>query len=230
MRNLQFRAFISYGHLEPDLVDTDTKDKIYETGLQGFIDTPDLIDFKYQRIKYDSDWYDKDRFELMKFTGMYDKTGKPIYEGDIVEAWSEGIKARGEIKQRIDGLWFINPDWQSGTTWALTPDKDGKTTVLIVGNIYENEGGVIVKKYRKKPIVIEAIQYDKASIGKAQNFCNKMKYNPHNNEYYIETLEGTMLISEGDYIIKGVNGEFYLCKADIFEKTYEEVQNESSIS
>lgn len=87
-----------------------------------------------------------------------------------------------------------------------------------------------MKKYRKKPIVIEAIQYEKASIGKAQNFCDKMRYNPHNNEYYIETLEGTMLISEGDYIIKGVNGEFYPCKADIFEKTYEEVENESSIS
>lgn len=79
-----------------------------------------------------------------------------------------------------------------------------------------------VKKYRKKPVVVEAIKYYKTSIGSAQNFCDKMKYNPHNNEYYIETLEGTMLITEGDYIIKGVNGEFYPCKADIFEKTYEE--------
>lgn len=40
---------------------------------------------------------------------------------------------------------------------------------------------------------------------------------------YIETLEGTMKASVGDYIIKGVNGEFYPCKPDIFEKTYEEV-------
>ena len=77
---------------------------------------------------------------------------------------------------------------------------------------------------KKKSIVVEAIQYDKASIGKAQNFCDKMKYNPHNNEYYIETLEGTMLVTEVDYIIKGVKGEFYPCKADIFEKTYEEVE------
>lgn len=39
----------------------------------------------------------------------------------------------------------------------------------------------------------------------------------------IETLEGTMEASQGDYIIKGINGEFYPCKPDIFEKTYEEV-------
>ena len=222
MRNLKFRAYITYGYTSQESNDPGLFEEIQETGL-GFIDTPDLIDFKNQRIKYDSEWYDKDWFELMESTGMYDKTGKPIYEGDIVEAWSEGLKARGEIKRRIDGLWLIYPAWQSGTTWTLAPDKDGKTTVLIVGNIYENEGGVVVKKYRKKPIVIEAIQYEKASIGKAQNFCDKMKYNPRNNEYYIETLEGTMLVTEGDYIIKGVNGEFYPCKVDIFEKTYEEV-------
>lgn len=46
------------------------------------------------------------------------------------------------------------------------------------------------------------------------------KYNPY---IKIETLEGTMKASVGDYIIKGVNGEFYPCKPDIFEKTYEEV-------
>lgn len=220
MKNLQFRAYITYGYTTQELNDPGLFEEIQKTGL-GFIDTPDLIDFKNQRIKYDSEWYDKDKFELMEFTGMYDKTGKPIYEGDIVEAWNENLKARGEIKRKIDGSWFIHPAGQSGITWSLAPDEDGYTTVLIVGNIYANQG-VKWKKYRKKPIVVEAIQYDKASSRKAQDFCNKIVYNSHKNEYYIETLEGTMLISEGDYIIKGVNGEFYPCKADIFEKTYEE--------
>ncbi|WP_299032375.1 hypothetical protein [uncultured Anaerococcus sp.] len=76
-------------------------------------------------------------------------------------------------------------------------------------------------KYRKKPIVIEAIQYQKKHIFRALDFCNVMKYNPDDNEYYIQTLEGNMLLTEGDYIIKGVNGEFYPCKPDIFNKTYE---------
>lgn len=63
-----------------------------------------------------------------------------------------------------------------------------------------------MKKYRKKPIVIEAYQTDVTLD--------------------IETLEGIMHASAGDYIIIGVNGEQYPCKPDIFEKTYEEVSDE----
>lgn len=59
-------------------------------------------------------------------------------------------------------------------------------------------------KYRKKPVIIEAYQTDK--------------------ELDIETLEGTMHASVGDYIITGVNGEQYPCKPDIFEKTYDPVK------
>ena len=44
------------------------------------------------------------------------------------------------------------------------------------------------------------------------------------NTFFIKTLEGGVLVENGDYIIKGVNGEFYPCKPDIFEKTYEEVE------
>lgn len=62
-------------------------------------------------------------------------------------------------------------------------------------------------KYRKKPVVIEAYQTDK--------------------ELDIETLEGTMHASVGDYIITGVRGEQYPCKPDIFEKTYEPAEAES---
>lgn len=59
-------------------------------------------------------------------------------------------------------------------------------------------------KYRKKPVVVEAYQTDKEMI--------------------IHTLEGDMKASAGDYIITGVNGEQYPCKPDIFEKTYEKVE------
>lgn len=80
--------------------------------------------------------------------------------------------------------------------------------------------------YKKKPVVIEAIKYEKEHIGRALDFCNNnenIQYNPEDNEYYIHTLEGNMKVSEGDYIIKGINGEFYPCKPDIFEKTYEKL-------
>lgn len=80
------------------------------------------------------------------------------------------------------------------------------------------------KKYRKKPVVVEAIQYQREeNIASCQEFCDKMLYNPETNEYEIETLGGNHLVSKGDFIIKGVAGEFYPCKPDIFYKTYEPV-------
>lgn len=85
-------------------------------------------------------------------------------------------------------------------------------------------------KYRKKPVIIEAIQFkDNATcILAIHEFMGqkttRVNYEVKDNPYIkIETPEGTMKASVGDYIIKGVNGEFYPCKPDIFEKTYEEV-------
>ena len=88
-----------------------------------------------------------------------------------------------------------------------------------------------MKKYRKKPVVIEAIQFVDTTerIGEIQEFMGgitiRVDYADKNNPIIkIETLEGVMDASVGDYIIKGVHGEFYPCKPDIFEKTYEEVE------
>lgn len=85
--------------------------------------------------------------------------------------------------------------------------------------------------YRKKPVIIEAEQFTR------EHFPEMLK---HDKDTTIEgvaswigddgrridilTLEGTMTAHEGDWIIKGVNGEFYPCKPDIFEKTYEPVE------
>lgn len=83
----------------------------------------------------------------------------------------------------------------------------------------------MIQKYRKKPVVVEAIQYtwDKAKdvydfIGEENIFVDLDAC-----KLYVKTLEGKMLVSPNDYVIKGVNGEFYPCKPDIFEKTYEKV-------
>lgn len=89
-------------------------------------------------------------------------------------------------------------------------------------------------KYRKKPVIIEAIQFEDNSdrIIEIHEFMGgdtiRVNYEDKDNPYLtIETLEGTMKASVGDYIIKGVNGEFYPCKPDIFEKTYERVTDEA---
>ena len=97
-------------------------------------------------------------------------------------------------------------------------------------------------KYRKKPIVVDAIQWTCNNLNEVMNFIDsEFKYDP-NTDYVtskfifckdskrlqINTLEGTMLVSKGDYIIKGVKGEIYPCKPDIFEKSYEEVLKDES--
>lgn len=76
-------------------------------------------------------------------------------------------------------------------------------------------------RYRKKPIIIEAIQY-KYSVNETECeiFCSIIKYT-ETGGMIIPTLEGDHLVNPDDFIIKGVAGEFYPCKPDIFETTYE---------
>ena len=83
-------------------------------------------------------------------------------------------------------------------------------------------------RYRKKPVVIEAIQFfdTKEGIAEALHFIPGDKVGVQGDNKYgwlltITTLEGIMTCQSGDWIIKGVKGEFYPCKPDIFEQTYE---------
>lgn len=80
-------------------------------------------------------------------------------------------------------------------------------------------------KYRKKPIVIEAIQYTGTNFVAIGEFMRWQNIDLCRDEdvLIIDTLEGEIKACPGDYIIKGVSGEFYPCKPDIFEKTYEPV-------
>ena len=87
-------------------------------------------------------------------------------------------------------------------------------------------------KYRKKPVVIEAFQWNgkitlKEPMWIVDLILAKRVVVEDNNAnepmIFIKTLEGTMVAEKGDYIIKGVQGELYPCKSDIFKQTYEEV-------
>lgn len=85
-------------------------------------------------------------------------------------------------------------------------------------------------KYKKKPVVIEAIQFTGTlnNLEELSNFIDNQDLvisykDPKCVVIKLQTLEGQMIASLGDYIIKGVQGEFYPCKPDIFEQTYERV-------
>lgn len=74
--------------------------------------------------------------------------------------------------------------------------------------------------YRKKPVVIEAMQWTGNNRRDIFEFCPDAQWRD-NTGMEIYTLEGHLHASEHDWIIKGVKGEFYPCKPDIFEATYE---------
>lgn len=75
---------------------------------------------------------------------------------------------------------------------------------------------------RKKPVVIEAIQWNGRNLEELQNFVGSAL--AYDGKLIIHTLEGDHEAKVGDYIIKGVQGEFYPCKPEIFAKTYEAVE------
>ena len=79
-------------------------------------------------------------------------------------------------------------------------------------------------KFRKKPVVIEAIQWNGNNVDEIIKFTDAKSYMTTVGHMSIRTLEGNMIASPGDWIIKGVQGEFYPCKPDIFEATYEKVE------
>lgn len=100
----------------------------------------------------------------------------------------------------------------------------------------------MLNKYRKKPVVIDAIQLTDRNVRQVYEWVHdcvaiKTDIDLHKWDDYVQlviakgmkipTLEGKMVASINDYIIKGVQGEFYPCKPDIFEATYE-VVNEST--
>ena len=91
-------------------------------------------------------------------------------------------------------------------------------------------------KYRKKPVVIDAFEYYYCEwwSNRAPSWFNdavdsediKILTRANKRGLEIETLEGTMKAEQGEYIIRGVQGEIYPCKPDIFEATYEEVKDD----
>lgn len=95
-------------------------------------------------------------------------------------------------------------------------------------------------KYRKKPVVIDAVQLQRGNLKDVETFLagrempelyaggEEFSINWGNSEVTITTLEGVMTARPGDWIIRGVKGELYPCKPDIFAETYEAAGGEPS--
>ena len=85
-------------------------------------------------------------------------------------------------------------------------------------------------KFKKRPVVIEAVQFDFSADEWPVGVESPAEGEKGTLYGYIQTLEGRMIVSDGDWVITGVNGEKYPCKPDIFEKTYEAVEKEGQDS
>lgn len=81
----------------------------------------------------------------------------------------------------------------------------------------------MINHYIKKPVIIRACQWTGENSAEMSVFLNQSYITTSINEkgLYIQTLEGLMKASVGDYIIEGIKGEYYPCKPDIFNETYE---------
>lgn len=78
-------------------------------------------------------------------------------------------------------------------------------------------------KYRKKPVIVEARQYTRIGLD-AERVAEWCGGEQTNDGCEVQTQHGTALARYGDWIIKGVNGEFYPCRPDVFRETYEPVE------
>lgn len=86
-------------------------------------------------------------------------------------------------------------------------------------------------KFRKKPVVIEAVQFGGVEdIPKIFKFCptakSQINVETMETRFIIPTLEGDHICSRGDWIIRGIAGEFYPCKNEVFQLSYERVDND----
>jgi len=83
----------------------------------------------------------------------------------------------------------------------------------------------MIARFRKLPIEVDALQWQGDNAIELALFLRGVAWQFTHDGIHIDTLEGTMLANVGDWIIKGLMGEFYPCKPDIFQLTYEEIDN-----
>lgn len=107
-------------------------------GLPGYDMSGNIAEIETHKSFGDCRIYEIDPDTICQYTGLTDKNGRRIWENDIVSAWSEGKNAIGKVIRRADGLYIMYPAYQNKEFWGLCPKKNGKTTVEVIGNIFDN--------------------------------------------------------------------------------------------
>lgn len=79
----------------------------------------------------------------------------------------------------------------------------------------------MVAKFRKKPVEIEAVRWNGSNLNEVRAFMRNTGGKLVGRSIRVDTLEGSIYAAEGDWIIKGIKGEFYPCKPDVFAATYD---------
>lgn len=132
MRDLKFRVWIA-----PDPEYDEPGQLVFPvwTGLP--IDGDHTFEFEVNK-EGDRSEYLCNEGVWMQYTGVKDKHGKEIYEGDVVEAWDRGRKATFEVRWRSDAapMWILWPAYQHGEFWHLSGPED--VSAEVIGNVYEN--------------------------------------------------------------------------------------------
>lgn len=156
--------------------------------------------------------------------GSDDGTGKGDSENPTDEEVDE------DINDILKSLGFLDEDGESESgsgspkDEAAGKDKDGggekeaSADGISDLNMY---GNARVKVFRRKPVCNKAVQYTGLNADEIADFIGADNGVIKGSDFYIRTLEGDMLVSDGDWVIQGVKGEFYPCKPEIFDLTYE---------
>lgn len=153
-----------------------------------------------------------------------DEPQKPVVP-QFVADWIELCKEKADLISCLSGSYEYGVNQYKRITededWLFEADhQELVARAWLYGYEVEKEP----RKYKKKPVVVEAIQLTNKNLLEVKEWCNgELVPNAETSgcDLYISTLEGIMHADINDYIIQGVKGEFYPCKPDIFEKTYE---------
>lgn len=149
------------------------------------------------------------------------------------EQWDENKRFICPPDDEYDCLGESCPFYKVGCTDDWVNNKDMYSDKFLDQEIDIEVEPTPIKRYRKKPVVVEAIRYTGFNFDECAEFMS-CPISPVSTSHgsnlipnvpiCITTLEGSMYAFVGDYIVKGVKGEFYPCKPDIFEETYEELE------